>query len=113
MITGELSNGFIFELDEKKVFTHKFRRLMTRTIPQPIDDNLEEEERREKEKAQQIRILRANEELIEYLIGETGVEKLEDYVMEKTGEEIGAAEFDALIIEMINAAKKDNEEIKK
>lgn len=115
MITGTLSNGFNFKIDEKKVFTHKFRRLMTKsigTIRQGNDEELTPEEK-ERIKKENERILKANEDLIEYLLGEDGVEALEDFILEQTGEEVSAKEFDALIVEIINTAKREDEDTKK
>jgi len=96
MITGKLSNGFKVELDENKIKTYKFTKLIGKSASK--DD---------KER------LYANSCILEYLIGENGEQALLDHIEKQVGHEPTEQEVTSLVIEIINLMKQEDEETKK
>lgn len=96
MITGTLSNGFNFSLEERKLKTYRFTEILGRCASADANERLD-----------------ANRRVLPYLIGEDGKEALLEYIEKQTGEEALEKDVTALTIEIINAAKAEDEEIKK
>lgn len=96
MITGKLSNGFEVEVNEKKVKTYAFTRLLGKAASSNNDDKLY-----------------ANGAMLSFLVGEEQEEALVAYVEEETGEEATTEQITALTLEIINLMKAEDEQIKK
>lgn len=96
MITGKLSNGYEISVDEAKVKTYRF----TKLIGQAASKNDAER-------------LYANSQILGYLIGSDEEEKLLEYMEEQNGAEPTEKEVTAITIEIINLMKQEDEEIKK
>lgn len=92
MITGELSNGFKVTIDEKKIKTYRFQKLIGMSAS---DDDTKK--------------VAASSQILSYLIGEEGEKKLIEYIESQTKEEATVEEVTALIIEIINLMKEDND----
>lgn len=95
MITGTLSNGFEIEVDEEKVKTYKFAKLLGKASSKNVNERLY-----------------ANSCILEYLIGEEKESKLIEHVEKVNGHEATEAEIVALTLEIINLMKEEDEEIK-
>lgn len=96
MIKGKLSNGFEIEVDEKRAKTHRFAKLMGKSVSNDPKARLA-----------------ANANLLSYLIGDEGEEALMDYVESQTGEEATEQEMAELTVEIIKLMTSEDEEIKK
>lgn len=96
MITGKLSNGFEVKVDEEKVKTYKFAKMIGKSVSSDVKERLY-----------------ANAMILEFLIGEEGEEALLEYVEKATGHEPTEKEMSELTIEIINLMKQENEQIKK
>lgn len=96
MITGKLSNGYEVTVDESKVKTYRFTKLIGQAASK-IDAER----------------LYANSKILGYLIGEDKEEELLEYITEKNGAEPTEKEVTAITIEIINLMKQEDEEIKK
>lgn len=92
MITGELSNGFKVEIDEKKLKTYRFQKLIGMSAS---DDDTKK--------------VAASSQILSYLIGEDGEEALINHIESQTNEEATVEEVTECIIEIINLMKEDNE----
>jgi hypothetical protein len=95
MITGILSNGFEVSVDENKVKTYRFAKMLGKASSKDINERLY-----------------ANASILEYLIGEEKEEELIKYVESITGEEAKEPEMVALTLEIINLMKEEDKEIK-
>lgn len=96
MITGTLSNGFQLEIDETKVKTYKFAKLVGMGVSKNVNERLY-----------------ATASILTYLLGEEGEEALLEYIEKQTGKEPTEQEVASLTIEIINLMKTEDEEIKK
>ncbi len=96
MITGTLSNGFQLEIDETKVKTYKFAKLVGMGVSKNVNERLY-----------------ATASILTYLLGEKGEEALLEYIEKQTGKEPTGQEVASLTIEIINLMKTEDEEIKK
>lgn len=95
MVTGTLSNGYEIKVDENKVKTYSFTKLLGMAAS--------------KNDAERIY---ADSKMLPALIGEDGEADLLNYV-EKDGHEATQKEITALTIEIVNLMKSQDEEIKK
>lgn len=96
MITGKLSNGYEVEVDEEKLKTYKFAKMIGKSVSTDVKERLY-----------------ANSMILEFLLGEKGEEALLEYVEKTTGHEPTEKEMSDLTVEIINLMKQENEEIKK
>lgn len=96
MITGELSNGYKVEVNEEKLKTYKFAKMIGKSVSTDVKERLY-----------------ANSMILEFLLGEKGEEDLLEYVEKTTGHEPTEKEMSDLTVEIMNLMKKENEEIKK
>lgn len=96
MITGKLSNGYEVEVDEKKLKTYKFAKMIGKSVSNDIKERLY-----------------ANSKILEFLLGEKGEEALLEYVEKTTGHEPTEKEMSELTVEIMNLMKQEDEEIKK
>ena len=96
MITGKLSNGFKFEVDENAIKSAEFRDILAGTVSQ--DSSIK---------------LAANSELISFLIGEDAKKELYAYIREKEGTKYVSLEtLDSLTIELIKQLEQKDKDIK-
>lgn len=96
MITGELSNGYKVEVNEEKLKTYKFAKMIGKSVSTDVKERLY-----------------ANSMILEFLLGEKGEEDLLEYVEKTTGHEPTEKEMSDLTVEIMNLMKQENEEIKK
>ena len=96
MITGELSNGYKVEVNEEKLKTYKFAKMIGKSVSTDVKERLY-----------------ANSMILEFLLGEKGEEYLLEYVEKTTGHEPTEKEMSDLTVEIMNLMKQENEEIKK
>lgn len=96
MITGKLSNGFKVDVDESKVETYRFSKMIGKASSKDMEERLY-----------------ANATILEYLIGEEQEEALIEYASEKLGHEVTSEEMASLVIEIINLMKEEDEDVKK
>lgn len=96
MITGKLSNGYEVKVDEGKLKTYKFAKMIGKSVSSDVKERLY-----------------ANAKILEFLLGEKGEEALLDYVEKTNGHEPTEKEMSDITVEIINLMKQENEEIKK
>lgn len=96
MITGTLSNGFEVTVNEEKVKTYRFAKMVGKSASKDASERLY-----------------ANSIILEYLIGEDGEESLLDYVEKQNGHEPTETEMAELTIEIINLMRQEDSDIKK
>lgn len=96
MITGKLSNGYEVEVDEEKLKTYKFAKMIGKSVSNDVKERLY-----------------ANAKILEFLLGEKGEENLLEYVEKTTGHDPTEKEMSDLTVEIMNLMKQENEEIKK
>ena len=96
MITGKLSNGFEVTVDETKIKTYRFTKIIGMAASQ-----------KEKER------IYANAIFLSFLIGEEQEEKLLEYMYNDLGREAEADEVTNITMEILNLAKQEDEQIKK
>jgi hypothetical protein len=96
MITGKLSNGYEVKVDEGKLKTYKFAKMIGKSVSSDVKERLY-----------------ANAMILEFLLGEKGEEALLDYVEKTNGHEPTEKEMSDITVEIINLMKQENEEIKK
>ena len=96
MITGKLSNGFKFKVDEEAIKSAEFRDILAGTVS---DDT-------------QIKIA-ANAELLSFLIGDEAKKELYALIRKKDGTKYVSVEtIDALTLEMLGQLEKKDKDIK-
>lgn len=96
MITGNLSNGYEVNVDESKLGTYKFAKMIGKSVSSDVKERLY-----------------ANAMILEFLLGEKGEEALLDYVEKKTGHEPTEKEMSELTIEIIELMKEEDSSVKK
>lgn len=96
MITGKLSNGFEITVDENKIKTYRFTKLIGKSLSKD-----------EKEQ------LYANAVLLGYVIGEDSEEALLEHMSKQLGHEPTEKEVGDVFVEIIKLMKQEDEEIKK
>lgn len=96
MITGKLSNGFKFKVDEDAIKSAEFRDILAGTIS---DDTQ--------------RKITANSELLSFLIGDEAKKELYALVRKKEGTKYVSVEvIDALTLELMGQLEKKDKDIK-
>lgn len=96
MITGKLSNGYEVEVNEEKLKTYKFAKMIGKSVSTDVKERLY-----------------ANSMILEFLLGEKGEEDFLEYVEKTTGHEPTEKEMSDLTVEIMNLMKQENEKIKK
>lgn len=96
MITGKLSNGFKFKVDEDAIKSAEFRDILAGTIS---DDTQ--------------RKITSNSELLSFLIGDEAKKELYALVRKKEGTKYVSVEvIDALTLELMGQLEKKDKDIK-
>lgn len=96
MITGKLSNGFEMIVDEERIKTYKFAKIIGMSVSKDVNERLY-----------------ANSKILGCLIGEENEKALLEYMSKKLSHEPTEKEVSDITVEIINLMKTENEEIKK
>lgn len=96
MITGKLSNGFKFSVDEDALKSAEFRDILAGTVSANISTKIA-----------------ATSELLTFLIGEAEKQKLYALIREKEGTKFVSVEkIDALTLELMGKLEEKDKDVK-
>ena len=96
MITGKLSNGYKFKVDENAIMSAEFRDILAETVSEDSTKRLA-----------------ANSELLKFLIGPEEKQKLYAMIREKDKSQyVSIEKIDALTIELMGQLEKKNKKKK-
>lgn len=96
MITGKLSNGYKYSIDENAIVSAEFRDLLAGTVSED-----------------KTRKLAANAELLSFLIGEEEKQKLYALIRKKEGTKYVSLEtLDTLTLEMLKQLEQKSKDVK-
>lgn len=96
MITGELSNGFKFEIDDEALESAEFRDLIAGTISKDTQEKI-----------------RANANLLAFMVGDEKKDELYEMIRKETGKKFTpVAEVDKRTLEIMGIIEEHNKNIK-
>lgn len=96
MITGKLSNGFKFEVDEKALKSAEFRDLLAGTVADDMATKIS-----------------ANAELLSFMIGDKAKKELYALIREQDGSKyVSVEKIDALTLELMGLLESADKDIK-